>query len=709
MAVELDVRDLARRRPATVRARAVTDDLPAAGELLVADDLPAAAHQRGAGRNVFTGTRSVLKVPAGAARTRALPQDVAAGDAALVEDALARVRRSLGRQRSGGERLELVPDGQVVRTSAGTAVVHLHQHYRGIPVFEAVRSVHFDPGSRGEIVGDHVTIPGNFDAAPAVSAAEAVLAAARYLAAAGAEAKPGRRLRVSGRMPRQIVSFPLPSRPSALAKRPFEEPVTAQLVWLHCGPADIRLGWLVSLAMPAGDEHYDLIVGAGAAADGEVPSAGGKGTVLYCRGSFRTARGRGKVFRHSPAAGGSSGDGRLEVEMPLPREAYPTLAGADFADPFGRAWIDRRHTRGNNTVVRRGNRRATLAGKRSRRGVVFAPKDPQGEDQRLLNAFYYCNYLHDFFALLGFGEAEGNFQKENFTGAPGDRDALVVRVFDRPVAGTARMRSRRDGRPGELHLGPRDDRHAALDADLVCHEVAHGVTNRLTGGRLAFEPLHHPESRALDEGYCDYFALTLRGYQTGEDAVTFSPWLGGDERTGLRRHAYDDTFPLDYGDLAAAENQEPHRGGEIWCAALMRMNRAIGRALGDAGRGHEIGWQLVVDSLKLLPVGADQPGFLDARDAVTRALTDLQVAGRLDPAEQATIEGAVHLAFASTGMGPGAVGRGAHFRDIVADFTGADVVLPDVVPPDVVPPDVVPPDDSPAGNGNPNDPPGGNP
>lgn len=682
MALEYDVRDAA-RRPAAPRQPASRGAGPpsrgiAAPRGAAARDLSEAWRHRGEEANSFTGTPAVL--------TAAPPSRGGPPRGSTVERALACVRDAIGRQGgtrgiapAAGEGLEFVPDPDVIHTSAGTEVVHLHQHHRGVPVFEAVRSVHFDPGRRREIVGDHVAIDPGAGPAPAISAADAVMAAARHLAAAGGAAAPdGTPLAVSSYAPRMIVSFPLPSRPSVLAKRPFADPVTAHLTWLPCGGGETCLGWLVSLALPAGAEHYDLIVGAAEPRAGEV---------LFCKGSFRTARGLASVFRHNPGDPG----GRVEFELPLPREAYPPLAAAPAAEGFGRPWVSDDRTRGNNAVAFAGNRKkATLAGERGGGRVEFTPAEPEGKDQRLLNAFYFCNYLHDFFALLGFGEAEGNFQRKNFSGVPGDRDELEIRVFDRPVAGTGRMRSRRDGRPGELHLGPREGRHAALDADLVFHEYVHGVTLRLAGGRLNFEPLSHPESRALGEGYSDYFALTIQSHQLGEEKTVFGAWLGDDATAGLRRHAYGEDFPLSYGDLTAAENQEPHAGGEIWCAALMRMNRRIGEALADPARGHEIGWQLVLDSLKLLPVGADQPGFLDARDAVTRALTDLAAAGSLDAQEHAAIETAVLEAFARTGMGPGAAGRGAHFSGIVADFTGAGI------------------DPADGGEG-PNDPPGGTP
>lgn len=608
MTLDYDVRDAVQRFPTAARANAVT------------------------------GTPAVLRAraPAGGA---------------LVARALAAASGALAAR--GAAPLELHPDPDAVVTSAGTAVVHLHQHHCGIPVYESVRSVCFHAGGGAvEIMGDHVEVAGEIELAPTISAVDATMAAARHLADAS-------RIEVSSYKPRVITTFPLPSRPTVLAKRPFADPVTARLVLLGCAPGDVQLGWLVSLATPDEDEQYDLIVGAAGPRAGEI---------LYCKGSFYAARGLARVFRHNPADPG----GRVDRELPLPAAAYPALV--DAGGVIGRPWIADDRTRGNNAAAFRGNRTGqTLAGVRDAGRVVFAPAEPEGEDQQLLNAFYFCNYLHDLFALLGFGEAEGAFQRENFSGAAGNRDELEVRVFRGPVEGLARLRSRSDGRPGQLLLGVREEtgRHTALDADLVYHEYAHGVSNRLVGGRLSGEPLRHPESRALGEGYSDYFALTIQSWQLGREKTVFGAWLAGDDPRGLRRHPYDDGFPLSYADLAAAENQAPHPGGEIWCAALMGMNRALGGVFGDAARGHELGWQLVVDSLKLLPVGNDQPGFLDARDAVARALADLADQDRLG-AERARVERAVNEAFARAGMGPSARGRGARFQGIVADFTLPD-------------------------------------
>ncbi|MCP4657970.1 MAG: hypothetical protein GY856_21385, partial [bacterium] len=184
---------------------------------------------------------------------------------------------------------------------------------------------------------------------------------------------------------------------------PFAEGVTAGLVLFYRGH-EVVLGWLVALALAATGDAWDLIVGANGAA---------AGNVLYCRGITDSALARGNVYRTNPDAGE-----REWVDFPQPLDAYPPFETPESAT-FPGAWIDRRNTSGNNAVCYRGNKRRGLEGRLADGAVTFDPADAEGEDQCLLNAFYFCNYLHDFFYLLGFDEEEGNFQRQNLTATAG--------------------------------------------------------------------------------------------------------------------------------------------------------------------------------------------------------------------------------------------------------------------------------------------------
>lgn len=135
--------------------------------------LPGAQRVRATRANVISGT----------------PSDLAAenivADKGYVESALESVRAqftdALGF--APAETPEFVPDPHIQRTSAGSTIVHLHQEYQGIPLFEMTRSVQFGSDRRIErVVGDNVSIPDTPTTVPALSAVDALRLAADYLA-----------------------------------------------------------------------------------------------------------------------------------------------------------------------------------------------------------------------------------------------------------------------------------------------------------------------------------------------------------------------------------------------------------------------------------------------------------------------------------------------------------------------------------------------
>ncbi len=107
---------------------------------------------------------------------------------------------------------------------------------------------------------------------------------------------------------------------------------------------------------------------------------------------------------------------------------------------------------------------------------------------RVTNVFYTLNTAHDYFYELGFDEAAGNFQNDNFGrgGIGGDPVYGLTQIFSDLASLT-----RPDGEPfivafgtlpGQSLVDPTDDRDFADSAQVIIHEYAHGVTNRLIGG-----------------------------------------------------------------------------------------------------------------------------------------------------------------------------------------------------------------------------------
>ncbi|HEX9990710.1 MAG TPA: M36 family metallopeptidase [Chloroflexia bacterium] len=548
---------------------------------------------------------------------------------ACIQQALAEVMRTAD---AGSE---FIPDPAVQTTSSGARVVHLHQQFRGVPVFQGRCTVRFEPAGDIEAIADETWRSDEaFEVTPTIKAAAAARTAAAYVSAKSPEETPKRhRYR-----PRILASFPHPSRPTVLSRGPFADPVTAHLVIF---PVDgtAHLAWWLTVKLRQQIGEYDLLV----AADGVEPE------VLYCKSLLCSVRAVGNVFVPFPPPGGFRIENFPRPLAGLPRFIRPLPSG------FPAEWVDRDTLKGNCTFAF-----LDATGEKTFRGAVaggvlsFQPNPANSDDQKLVNAFYFCNLMHDFFLGLGFDDAAGNFQNVNRVGAGIGGDCVIARVLDVAIEGLATMRSRPDGKNGHLSLGPvLNGGHTALDPDFVIHEFTHGVTERVVGGPMDFRSLEKPQSVALAEGWSDYFALTFQSYG-GTEKVIFGDWATR-RPGGLRSAPYNDNFRRGFGDLGRAPFDRPPVCGEIWCATLMRMNREIGKTLGDARFGHMIGWQIVFDGLKKLQ---PNPNFLQARDAIFIALTQLRDSGLISAAAHDRVAPAVRSAFAAHGMGPGARANG---------------------------------------------------
>jgi len=659
-ATDLDRRDFDARRPPTRRNGMAATAAVGTG-VSTELRLPGGRRANVVAEHRFTGSPACIR-PRG---------DAPVAGASPVARALAYVRDLTTALAAPGEVLEWVPDPRLYETGAGRRVVHLHQQYRGIPVFEAMRTVIFAAdsvagGALYEVLGAHVALPDGLALEPEMGAADAVLAACRHLAetleAAGHQ--------VTGYPPRTLATLALPAAPTLLHKIPFEDPVSAHLVFFDLG-REARLAWFLTLRLSATEGAWQLIVDARGEAAGRV---------LWSRGLVSTARpARGNVWLSDP---GDAGAPRRELDFPLPLADLPSLRPRrPLPANFPPLWVADRGTAGNNARARPfGGRiaKGSLSG-----GVItFAPGDGEGFDQRCLNAFYWCNRLHDVLYLLGFDEAEGNFQDRNPGGEPRAGDRVEVRIAGR-LAGNAELVPAEDGKPPRLTLGDTAaGRPTALSADVVYHECVHGLTNRLVGGHEVAHPMAQSfQSRALDEGTCDWLALTLQNHQRlGEnpprlEKLVFGAWVADDPIRGLRPHSYA-AYPLRFGDLGTHPDlTDAHGAGQVWCAALLEMNRRLGAVLGDARHGHEVGWQLMVDALRETARTPLSITYLHTRDRLYEALAALAAAtpARADgtPLLPAALgddaDAAVRSAFAAFGMGPGAAGDHPQFADVVAD------------------------------------------
>jgi hypothetical protein len=129
---------------------------------------------------------------------------------------------------------------------------------------------------------------------------------------------------------------------------------------------------------------------------------------------------------------------------------------------------------------------------------------------------------------------------------------------------------------------------APFDFTVVAHEYSHlvfGDLVRLTNAQ---------QLKALNEGYADFWALTLKEGLLGGGAV--APIMAAYSANGADVVKRDYTQPV--GGYGSVPMIEPHKVGMTWCAALLavldRWTVPLGRAAARV-----LVWQVALDSLKL--------------------------------------------------------------------------------------------------------------
>jgi extracellular elastinolytic metalloproteinase len=531
-------------------------------------------------------------------------------------------------------------------------VVSLQHTLHGIEVWGMAPKVWLrEDGTVERVVGDTASVPANVSALPAVPAETA-------LAVAAAKAAEGRTLETPYGTDRldpldisagftRLTHQARNDQPMTFDKGAFDEAIPCRLVYFYMG-GDVRLAWSFELLRSHLGVHYHALVEADErTADTTAPQ------ILF----FDDVTNRiveGQVFRRNPAESQFA-----KAPFPLPLSEYPVEPPTGLPSGFPAPWTDRQNghvmTVGNNVLAVDVSEQAFEGVVDEAGNVTFAARRDTPE-QFLTNIFFLCNYMHDFFVMLDFTEEHGNFQTVNTSGRGRGADPVVAFAHPGPIDGVADMTTPADGRAAVMNMGlvAESDRHTANDADVVFHEFTHGVTNRLVGGVNDSNSLRESQSRGLGEGWSDFFALTTRNFSQEPERTVIANWALANQG-GFRQRPYDDRYPGDFGDIGKGPGQLPgglaytrvHNVGEIWCAALLEMTRRIGARLADKQRGYRTAWQAVVDALKLTP---KNPSFLTARDAVLRALKDLE-GTKFTEEEYPAVRDAAWGAFIRYGMG----------------------------------------------------------
>ena len=205
----------------------------------------------------------------------------------------------------------------------------------------------------------------------------------------------------------------------------------------------------------------------------------------------------------------------------------------------------------------------------------------------------------------------------------------------------------------KINPTPPPSRDSDFDAGVIAHEYGHGISNRLTGGRLTTSCLGNQEQ--MGEGWSDFIGLVLttdpldtpataRGIGT---YVSFQSAVGN----GIRPTPYSTNTtinPSTYNTIKTAA--VPHGVGYVWATMLWEMYWNLVEVHGynpnvyepwNTG-GNNLAIQLVTDGMKLQPCS---PGFINGRDAILQA--DMNLTGG---ANQCLI----WKAFAKRGLGASA-------------------------------------------------------
>jgi uncharacterized repeat protein (TIGR01451 family) len=294
--------------------------------------------------------------------------------------------------------------------------------------------------------------------------------------------------------------------------------------------------------------------------------------------------------------------------------------------------------------------------------------------------FYIANWYHDQLYHLGFDEAAGNFQLSNFGRGGSGNDNVLAECQDATDVNNANFSTPPDGQSGRMQMyrftGPTIDRDGSLDAEIVMHELTHGLSNRLigNGSGLVWSP-----GGGMGEGWSDFYALSLLNNTNADDPngeyveggyATYKLISGYTDNYvyGIRRFPYstnNSINPLTWADVDDTTNNlnggiasspidfngnggfEVHNIGEIWALSLWEVrSRVIGDpngANGDVPTGNQTMLQMVTDAMKMTPIN---PSFTDARDA----LFDADAATNNNANEESIWAG-----FADRGLGYNAV------------------------------------------------------
>lgn len=265
---------------------------------------------------------------------------------------------------------------------------------------------------------------------------------------------------------------------------------------------------------------------------------------------------------------------------------------------------------------------------------------------------------------------ENNAANASAPGLGGANPAVTLPVLSVTLETGEAWRAAGSTVSARMRVSPDLDRDGTLDNDVVSHEWAHYLSNRLIGNGNG---LINQQGRGMGEGWSDFNALLLKvrpedvtrpGNDHWQGVYALSGYVESGGRNngyyfGIRRVPYSTdlakdpltfkhialasplptTVPVAF-DVTGATGNEAHETGEVWATMLWECYASLLNAY-PFQEAQDRMKRYLVASLKVTPVS---PTLLEARDAL------LAVAAASDPVDSLRFLNA----FAKRGAGMGA-------------------------------------------------------
>ncbi len=589
--------------------------------------------------------------------------------------------------RHGAEALEGATRQRDHTNAHGLRTVAWEQQVDGIPVFDSVLVAHTT--ARGELIGlSSLFVPEPAAAADRGTRNRAAKAAAPTITSAQALRRAATNVgeSVTNLVPVVGTKFAPKTLRQKFSAHPLPGPAEAGLVWLPLDGNGLRLCWDVELTRREFGERFKLLVDA---ETGEI-LVRRKLTVEVSEVHYRV--------HTSDSPSPFSPGWPVPTNTQPPTVPRPLLAISNIsasASPLG--WINDGvfELTGNNADARldrnsddRADQPRLQAGTNEWGQRVFdfpmdlALNPTNYSAAATVQLFYWCNWAHDMLYDLGFTESAGNFQKDNFGRGGADNDIILADAQDGSGFNNANFSPARDGSPAKIQMylfnGPTPHRDGDFDADVVLHEYAHGLTDRMVGGGVGLDYFGHIQTGGLAEGWSDFYALALLAqleddlggnYAMGGYITYLFNGLTQNYYYGIRRYPYSTNLnfdPLTFKDIdpnqasshpgvprspiVTSGASEVHRQGEVWCSMLwdMRAN-LLGKYAPTNGADYTNANMKVLGYITLgLQFTPPNPSFVQARDSILAAVRNTPGSGN-DTNE-------VWAAFARRGLGKSALG-----------------------------------------------------